>query len=66
MSVEYTRVNKETVAGELKNFLDSCPDDTEFKMVINSKQGYLKIKIKNIRKSRFKKLFGRLRRRKIG
>ncbi len=65
MSVEYTRVNKETVAGELKNFLDSCPDDAEFRVVINSKRGYLKIKIRNIRKSRFKKLFGRLRRKTI-
>lgn len=66
MSIEYTGVNKETVAGEIDNFLESCPDDTVFKMIINSRRGYLKIKIKNVRKSRIKKLFGRLRRKKSG
>lgn len=65
MSIEYTRVNKKTVSGEIKNFLDLCPEDTAFKMVINSKRGYLKIKIKNARKSRLKKLFGKLRARRL-
>ncbi|KCZ71986.1 hypothetical protein ANME2D_01385 [Candidatus Methanoperedens nitroreducens] len=62
MSIEYTGINKETVAGEIENFLESCPEDTVFKMVINSKRGYLRIKIKNVNKSRIKKLLGRLRR----
>jgi hypothetical protein len=64
MSIEYTAVNKETVAGEIKNFLESCPEDTVFKMVISSKRGYLRIKIKNVSKSRIKKLIARLRRKK--
>lgn len=64
MSVEYTGVNKETVAGEIKNFLESCPEDAVFKLVINSKRGYLRIKIKNVSKSRIKRLFSRLRRKK--
>jgi hypothetical protein len=64
MSIEYTAVNKETVAGEIKNFLESCPEDTVFKMVISSKRGYLRIKIKNVSKSRIKKLISRLRRKK--
>lgn len=64
MSVEYTGINKETVAGEIKNYLDSCPDDTIFKMVINSKRGYLRIKIKNASKSRLKMLINKLRRKK--
>ncbi len=65
MSIEYTAINKETVDGELKNFLESCPDDTIFKMIINSKRGYIRIKIKNVSKSRLKKLLGRLRRKKL-
>ncbi len=65
MSIEYTGANKETVSGEVKNFLDACPPDTQFKMVINFKRGYFKVKIKNIKQSRIRKLFGRLRRRKV-
>jgi hypothetical protein len=61
MSVEYTGVNKEMVAGKIKNFLESCPEDAVFKMVINSRRGTLKIKIKNARKGRIRKLFGRLK-----
>ena len=66
MSIEYTGVNKETVAGEIKNYLDACPEDTVFKMVINSKRGYLRLKIKNASKSRLKTLIGKLRRKKPG
>lgn len=61
MSIEYTGINKETAKDEVKNFLESCPEDTVFRMVINSKRGYLKIKIK---KSRIKRLLSRLRRKK--
>ncbi|MBU4373182.1 MAG: hypothetical protein KJ714_01820 [Euryarchaeota archaeon] len=64
MSIEYTGINKETAEVETKNFLDSCPDDTVFKMVINSKRGYLRIKIKNPSKSRIKRLISKLRRKK--
>ena len=64
MSVEYTGINKETAEGEIKNFLESFPEDAVFKMVINSKRGYLRIKIKNIRRNRIKKLLGRLRRKR--
>jgi len=64
MSIEYTGINKETAVGELKNFLDSCPDDSVFKMVINSKRGYLRIKIKNASKNRLKTLIGKIRRKK--
>ena len=64
MSIEYTGINKETAEGEIRNFLESCPNDTEFKMVINSKRGYLRIKIKNPSKNRIKNLIGRLRRKK--
>jgi hypothetical protein len=64
MSIEYTGINKQTAEGEVKNFLDSCPDGTIFKMVINSKRGYLRIKIKNPSKSRIRKLIGRIRRKK--
>jgi hypothetical protein len=64
MSIEYTGINKETVEGEIKNFLDSCPDDSVFKMVINSKRGYLRIKIKNASKNRLKTLIGKIRRKK--
>ncbi len=64
MSVEYTGINKETVEGEINNFLESCPVDTVFKVVINSKRGLISIKIKHPRKNRIKKLFGRLRRKK--
>ncbi len=46
MSIEYTGINKQTAEGEVKNFLESCPDGAIFKMVINSKRGYLRIKIK--------------------
>ena len=66
MSVEYTGINKETVAGEIKNYLDSCPEDTVFKMVINSKRGYLRLKIKNASKNRLRTLIGKLRRKKPG
>ncbi len=66
MSIEYTGINKETVAGEIKNYLDSCPEDTVFKMVINSKRGYLRLKIKNASKNRLKTLIGKLRRKKPG
>lgn len=65
MSIEYTGANKETVSGEINNFLDACPSDTQFKMVINSKRGYIKVKIKNIKPSRIRRLFGRLRRQKV-
>ncbi|HEX7576225.1 MAG TPA: hypothetical protein VF360_07580 [Candidatus Methanoperedens sp.] len=64
MSIEYTGINKETVVGEINNFLDSCPDDSVFKMVINSKRGYLRIKIKNASKNRLKTLIGKIRRKK--
>jgi len=64
MSIEYTGINKETAAGDIKNFLDSCPDDSLFKMVINSKRGYLRIKIKNASKNRLKTLIGKIRRKK--
>ena len=65
MSIEYTGVNKETVAGEIKNYLDACPEDTVFKMVINSKRGYFRLKIKNASKNRVKTLIGKLRRKKL-
>ena len=61
MSIEYTGANKETVAGEIKSFLESCPEETVFKMVINSKRGYLRVKIKNVSKGKFKKWIGKLR-----
>ncbi len=64
MSIEYTSINKETAVGEIRNFLESCPEDVLFKMVINSKRGYLRLKIKNVSKSRFRKLIGKLRIRK--
>ncbi|MDP2845853.1 MAG: hypothetical protein Q8N79_07260 [Candidatus Methanoperedens sp.] len=64
MSIEYTGINKETAEGEIRNFLDSCPEDTVFKMVINSKRGYLRIKIKNPGKNRIKGLISKLRRKK--
>ncbi len=64
MSIEYTSINKETAVGEIKNFLESCPEDVLFKMVINSKRGYLRLKIKNVSKSRIRKLIGKLRIRK--
>ncbi len=64
MSIEYTAINKETAEGEVKNFLESWPEDAVFKMVINSKRGYLRIKIKNVSKSRIRKLIGKLRRKK--
>jgi hypothetical protein len=64
MSIEYTGINKETAMGDMKNFLDSCPEDSVFKMVINSKRGYLRIKIKNAKKSRLRTLIGKLRRKK--
>ena len=64
MSIEYTGINKETAQGEIRNFLDSCPEDTVFKMLINSKRGYLRIKIKNPSKGRIKKLISKIRRKK--
>jgi hypothetical protein len=64
MSIEYTGINKETAAGEIKNFLDSCPDDSVFKMVINSKRGYFRINIKNAKKSRLRTLIGKIRRKR--
>ncbi|MCX9084141.1 MAG: hypothetical protein OIN87_04990 [Candidatus Methanoperedens sp.] len=64
MSIEYTGINKETVEGEIKNFLDSCPEDSVFKMVINSKRGNLKIKIKNASKNRLRTLIGKIGRKK--
>ena len=64
MSMEYTGINKETAERETKKFLDSCPEDTVFKMVINSKRGYIRIKIKNPGKSRIRRLIGKLRRKK--
>jgi hypothetical protein len=66
MSIEYTGINKETVAGEIKNYLDSCPEDSVFKMVINSKRGYLRLKIKNANKNRLRTLIGKLRRKRPG
>ena len=66
MSIEYTGINKDTVAGEIKNYLDSCPEDSVFKMVINSKRGYLRLKIKNASKNRLKTLIGKLRRKRQG
>ena len=64
MSIEFTGINKETAAGEIKNFLDSCPSDTVFKMVINSKRGNLKITINRPNKNRIKRLINRLRRKR--
>jgi hypothetical protein len=64
MSIEYTGVNKETVEEEIKNFFEYFPEDTVFKMVINSKRGTISIRTKRIKKNRIKKLFGRLRRKK--
>jgi hypothetical protein len=64
MSIEYTGINKETAMGEINNFLISCPDDSVFKMVINSKRGYLRIKIKNVKKNRLRTLIGKIRRKK--
>lgn len=61
MSIEFTGINKDTAAGEVKNFLASFPEGTSFKMVINSKRGYLRIKIKNASKNRLRKLISRLR-----
>jgi hypothetical protein len=66
MSIEYTGINKETVAGEIKNYLDSCPEDSVFRMVINSKRGYLRLKIKNTSKNRLRTLIGKLRRKRPG
>lgn len=64
MSIEFTGINKDTAAAEIKDFLDSCPEDVVFKMVINSKRGYLRIKIKTPGKNQLGKLFGKLRRKK--
>lgn len=64
MTIEYTAINKETVLGEINNYLDSCPEDAVFKMVINSKRGYLRLKIKNASKNRLKILIGKFRRKK--
>ncbi len=61
MSIEYTGINKDTASGEIKNFLESFPEGTIFKMVINSKRGYLRVKTKSASKSRWKKLIGKLR-----
>jgi hypothetical protein len=61
MSIEYTGINKDTAAGEFTNFLESFPEGTIFKMVINSKRGYLRVKIKNVNKSKFKKWIVKLR-----
>lgn len=61
MSIEYTGINKDTAAGEFNNFLASFPEGTIFKMVINSKRGYLRVKIKNVSKNKFKKWIGKLR-----
>ncbi len=62
MSIEYTGINKETAIGEIRNFLDSCPEDSIFRMVINSKRGYLRIKIKNASKNRLRALISKLKR----
>lgn len=62
MSIEYTAINKETAMGEIKNYLDTCPEDSVFKMVINSKRGYLRLKIKNAGKNRLKTLIRKLKR----
>lgn len=64
MSIEFTGINKDTASGEFKNFLESFPEGTIFKMVINSKRGYMRVKIKNVNKSKFKKWIGKLRIRK--
>ncbi len=61
MSIEFTGINKDTASGEIKNFLNSFPEGTAFKMVINSKRGYLRIKIKNASKNRLRKLMAKLR-----
>lgn len=61
MSIEFTEINKDTAAGEFKNFLESFPEGTIFKMIINSKRGYLRVKIKKVNKSKFKKWIGKLR-----
>ncbi len=61
MSIEFTGVNKDTAAGEFKNFIESFPEGTIFKMNINSKRGYLRVKIKNVNKSKFNKWIGKLR-----
>ncbi len=59
MSIEYTGINKETAEEEIKNFLNSYPDDAVFKMVINSKRGYLRLRLK--KPSKIKRLIGRLK-----
>jgi hypothetical protein len=64
MSIEFTGINKETAAGKIRSFLDSCPEDAMFKMVINSKRGNLRIKVRSVKKSRIKKILGRFRRKK--
>jgi hypothetical protein len=64
MSIEYTAINKETAEGEILNFLESFPEDAVFRMVINSKRGYLRIKIKNVSKSRIRRMIGRFRKKK--
>jgi len=64
MSIEFTGINKDTAVVEIKNFLDSCPEDAVFKMIINSKRGYLRIKVKKPGKNRLRKLLGKLRRKK--
>jgi len=64
MSIEYTGINKETAEGEIRNFLKSCPDDTVFKMVINSKRGYFRITIKKPGRNRIRNLLSKLRRKK--
>ncbi len=64
MSIEYTEINKDTAAGEFRNFLESFPEGTIFRMIINSKRGYLRVKIKNVNKNKFKRWIGKLRIRK--
>ncbi len=64
MSIEYTEINKDTAAGEFRNFLESFPEGTIFKMIINSKRGYLRVKIKNVNRGKFKRWIGKLRIRK--
>lgn len=64
MSIEFTGVNKDTAEVEIRNYLDSCPKDAVFNIVINSKRGHLRIRIKTPGKSRLRKLFGKLKRKK--
>ncbi len=60
MSMEYTGIGKEAALSKIADFFESQPDDAIFKLVINSKRGNIRLKIK--KKSRVRKLLGRFKR----